>query len=83
MNCSPEKIAALNADLEAARAGYRRIIRGEAPKVMVDQSGERLEFFAADPRKLQTLIAEIELQIAECTGSSTLAFVPRPLRFNF
>ncbi len=59
--------------LDQARAAYHNLMTGQAPKVVVDQNGERVEFVAANASKLLAYIQQMEGQL---TGVRT----HRPMR---
>lgn len=46
-------------NLTDARAQYHDLITGKAPRVVVDQNGERVEFVAANSQKLYLYIQQL------------------------
>ncbi len=48
--------------IDAAQAAYDALLRGEAPRVVVDQNGERIEYVMASADRL---LAYIEKLLAE------------------
>lgn len=49
--------------LVEAREQYHKLVMGIAPRVVVDQNGERVEFTAANRQSLYNYIAELERQL--------------------
>lgn len=56
-------VVATQAMLADARAQYHKLVTGVAPRVVVDQNGERVEFTAANRQALYNYIAELERQL--------------------
>lgn len=66
--------------LTDARAAYHDLITGKAPRVVVDQNGEKVEFVAANSQKLYLYIQRLESQV----GTATLSPITRgPAGFVF
>lgn len=53
----------LTEQLTEARAKYHELITGQAPRVVVDQNGERVEFVTANSQKLYLYIQSLESQV--------------------
>jgi hypothetical protein len=66
----------LNEQLSAARSAYHLLMTGQAPKVIVDQNGERVEFVAANADRLRQYIMSLEAQVA---AGASFPRNPRPL----
>ena len=66
----------LNEQLTAARLAYHQLMTGVAPKVIVDQNGERVEFVAANADRLRQYIVSLESAIA---AGVSVSRNPRPL----
>lgn len=67
-------------NLTDARAQYHDLITGKAPRVVVDQNGERVEFVAANSQKLYLYIQQLEALV----GSGTITpFTRGPAGFVF
>lgn len=66
----------LNEQLTAARLAYHQLMTGQAPKVIVDQNGERVEFVAANADRLRQYIVSLESAIA---AGVSVSRNPRPL----
>ena len=60
MALTPERRIILQARLDAAEAAYDRLMTGKAPRVLVDQNGERLEFTPANAGRLAAYILELQ-----------------------
>ena len=58
--------------LDEARAAYHDLMTGRSARVVVDGSGERVEFTAARKADLYAYIKELEATLAANTGT------PRP-----
>lgn len=58
-------------NLTEARSAYHDLITGRAARVVIDQSGERVEFVAANRSALYTYITQLEAQIAALSSPST------------
>lgn len=56
-------VVATQAMLVEAREQYHKLVMGIAPRVVVDQNGERVEFTAANRQSLYNYIAELEKQL--------------------
>lgn len=67
-------------NLTDARVQYHDLITGKAPRVVVDQNGERVEFVAANSKQLYLYIQQLEALV----GSGTVVPVTRgPTGFLF
>jgi hypothetical protein len=67
-------------NLTDARAQYHALVTGQAPRVVVDSNGERVEFTAANSQKLYLYIQ----QLAAIVEPSVSAPMPRgPAGFLF
>lgn len=51
--------------LAVAYEQYDKLITGRAPRVLVDQNGERLEYTAANAERLERYIASLEAKLAD------------------
>lgn len=49
--------------LATAQAAYHDIMTGKAPRVIVDQNGERIEYSPANASRLNAYILELKRQI--------------------
>lgn len=58
----------LQEQLEIAETAYLQLITGKAPRVVVDQNGERVEFAAANATKLLQFIQRLKSEIAGTTS---------------
>ena len=72
-----EEQALLTGRLAKAETAYDELMTGKAVKVLVDQSGERVEFTPANSGQLSTYILELKRLLGK-TGSC-----PGPMRFLF
>jgi len=78
---TPEQCEALRQRLARAEQAYEDLMIGKSIRVLVDQSGERVEFTPANANKLAAYIEQLRSQIADhCGGKKT---VSGPLRFLF
>lgn len=59
MALTSQERAALTANLAAARAAYHNLMTGGAPRVVVDQNGERVEYTPANRSALKAYIQEL------------------------
>ena len=50
--------------IDDAKAAYHELLVGRAPKVVVDQNGERVEYTQANRAALAQYIADLEDQLA-------------------
>lgn len=64
--------------LARARDAYDRLMTGQATRVLVDQSGERVEYTAVKASDLANYIRDLEAQLDAATGGRTIR---GPLRF--
>lgn len=64
-----------------ATSAYQRLITGRAPRVVVDQNGERVEFTAIKSSDLASYLNEIAAAIQGLQGQR--AVLTRPLGFIF
>lgn len=64
--------------LVRARDAYDRLMTGRAQRVVVDQSGERIEYTAVKASDLASYIRDLEAQLDSATGGRQ---VRGPLRF--
>lgn len=60
----------LKEKLAAAEDAYNKLMLGQAPRVVVDQNGERVEFTAASASKLLGYISSLRDMInrGDCSG---------------
>lgn len=65
--------------LEEAREAYHELMTGKAPRVVVDMSGERVEFVSANSQKLALYIQQLETQV----GTSLTPVTRGPAGFLF
>jgi uncharacterized protein (UPF0216 family) len=65
--------------LTQARKAKHDLMTGKAPRVIVDNNGERVEFNTANINSLNTYIAELETSLARAGTTS----VRGPLGFFF
>lgn len=65
--------------LKQAKDAKHQLMTGKAPRVIVDNNGERVEFNTANVSQLNTYIAELESSLARA-GSSA---VRGPMGFFF
>lgn len=56
--------------LDEARAAYHDLMTGRSARVVVDGSGERVEFTAARKADLYAYIKELEATVAANTGTT-------------
>lgn len=56
-------MATIAEQLAEAEAAYHALITGKAPRVVVDQNGERIEFVAANSTKLYLYIQSLRAQL--------------------
>lgn len=54
--------------LAEAEAAYHELITGKAPRVVVDQNGERVEFVAANSTKLYLYIQSMRAELGTVTN---------------
>lgn len=66
-------VVATQALLDEARKAYHALMTGTSPRVVVDSSGERLEFVAANASKLYNYIAELEQKLGTPCGTAPSA----------
>lgn len=66
-------VIATQAILQEARDAYHNLVMGRAPRVVVDQNGERVEFTAANRQSLYNYILELEKQLAPTAQVDELA----------
>lgn len=59
--------------LADARKAYHALVTGTSPRVVVDQSGERVEFTAANAGRLYSYIQMLESQLSVACGASPTA----------
>lgn len=69
-------IEGTRARLKEAEEAYHALMIGGAGRVYVDQSGERVEYVAANREALQLYIRDLKLQLAAAGGGE------RPRRFG-
>ena len=70
--------------LADARAKYHALVTGMAPRVVVDQNGERLEFAAANRGSLYNYIQMLEAALGTPCGSGpTYPTNVAPATFTF
>ncbi len=60
----------LEAMLVDAKEKRHLLVTGRAPRVLVDQNGERVEFNHASVSKLSQYIAELERQLLSMSGGA-------------
>lgn len=65
--------------LADAKAAYHSLMTGTAPRVVVDQNGERVEFTQTTKQQLYAYIRELE----STTTPATPVVYPGPARFLF
>lgn len=58
--------------LAEARQAYHALMTGTMARVVVDVSGERVEFSPANAQRLYNYIMELERQLAVQSGSSVI-----------
>lgn len=63
-------LIATQALLDEARKAYHALMTGTSPRVVVDSSGERVEFTAANASKLYNYISELELKLGTPCGTT-------------
>jgi gpW len=63
-------VVATQTMLTDAREQYHKLVTGIAPRVVVDQNGERVEFTAANRQALYNYIAELERQLGTMPDTS-------------
>lgn len=66
--------------LDEAKLAYHQLNTGTMARVVVDQSGQRVEFTAANKANLYQYIQDLSAQIAGTTGTP---FNNQPARFVF
>jgi hypothetical protein len=59
--------------LTEARKAYHALVTGTSPRVVVDISGERVEFAAANASRLYSYIQMLESQLSVACGTSPTA----------
>lgn len=52
-------------NLTDARAAYHDLVTGKAPRVVVDQNGEKIEFAPANSQKLYRYIQQLETMVGD------------------
>lgn len=57
-------MATVAEQLAEAQAAYHELVMGKAPRVVVDMSGERVEFVAANRQQLYLYIQSLQAQLA-------------------
>lgn len=57
---TPSEIIVITARLEQAEKAYHNIMTGKAPRVFVDQNGERVEYHVANASRLSAYIVELK-----------------------
>lgn len=65
MACDPQLLL----NLAEARTAYHNLNTGRMARVVVDMSGERVEFVAANRTGLYNYIQELESQVRACSDS--------------
>lgn len=55
--------------IRAAKQAYHDLMTGKSARVVVDSSGERVEYSAANADRLRAYLAELESQVA--SGATT------------
>ena len=60
MALTPAQTILYQQRLAAAEIAYDRLMTGKAPRVLVDQNGERLEFTPANAGRLKAYILELQ-----------------------
>lgn len=77
-------IIATPALLKEARQAYHNLMIGNAPRVVVDQNGEKVEFTATNKQALLSYITQLEQQLGvPCGGSAPMASQYGPAGFTF
>lgn len=79
---TPEECDALRQRLLRAEQAYEDLVTGKSVRVLVDQSGERVEFSPANANKLAMYIEQLRSQLATHCGIGRTS-VQGPLRFLF
>lgn len=70
--------------LADARTKYHQLVTGSAPRVVVDQNGERVEFAAANKTGLYNYIQQLEQALrVPCGASPTFPTNIGPAGFTF
>jgi len=64
MALTSEQRATLTARKTAAETAYHNLMVGGAPRVVVDQNGERVEYTPANASRLKAYIQELENLLA-------------------
>jgi hypothetical protein len=62
--------------LRAAKQAYHDLMTGKSARVIVDSSGERIEFTSANADRLRAYIAELEAQLAGNTAGRRRPLTP-------
>jgi len=70
MALTSAQIATLTARRTAAETAYHNLVTGGAPRVVVDQNGERVEYSPANRAALKAYIQELTDQLAEVSTRS-------------
>ena len=63
MALTPAQILIYQQRLAAAELAYDRLMTGKAPRVLVDQNGERIEFTPANAGRLKAYIVDLQTQL--------------------
>lgn len=73
----------LTALLQEAEKAYHDLVLGVAPKVIVHQNGQRLEYNSTTRNSLKSYIEELRQQLAALDPNVTPAYARRPMRVWF
>jgi len=68
--------------ISESETAYHALMLGQAPRVVVDQNGERVEFTSANSSKLKAYIADLRVQL-EALITPTTRPTNGPARFVF
>ena len=68
--------------ISESEIAYHALMLGQAPRVVVDQNGERVEFTVANSSKLKAYIAELRSELSLLITPSTPK-INGPARFVF
>jgi hypothetical protein len=66
--------------LTQAEAAYHQLVTGKAPRVVVDQNGERVEYNTANRDALRAYIEELRAKVVD---PSTNVMIRRPMTVWF
>lgn len=85
LNCSPEAVAARQAELDKLVDAQNRLLSGRAPRVIVDQNGERLEFTQVNMAYLAKQILGLRQEQAMCgqVACGVQPYITKPINYVF